>query len=158
MPLPLTAHRVVYSDGACSKTGFGGWAWAVQDGLSASGAVSGTTNQRMELHAVLEAVTNLPGPLTVVSDSAYVVNAFVDAWWEKWQRNGWRNAKGDPVANRDLWEPLIAAVEPDSGRVRFRHIRGHCGDPMNDLVDRLAVQARRDHEAASQPIPLRNFD
>jgi len=131
----------VWTDGACSgNPGPGGWAWATRDGRQASGAVSLTTNQRMEIQAALEAVTALKGPLLVISDSTYVVNCFRDEWWRGWLARDWINAAKKPVANRDLWEPLIGVV---TGRddVRFRWVKGHSGDPMNDLVDQLAVQA-----------------
>ncbi|MEO6121964.1 MAG: ribonuclease H [Acidimicrobiales bacterium] len=132
----------VYTDGAClGNPGPGGWAWAVPGGAFASGADAATTNQRMELRAALEAVGSLEGPVEVVSDSTYVVNCFRDRWWEGWLERGWRNKARQPVANRDLWEPLIDAVRADAGRVRFRWVKGHSGDPMNDLVDRLAVEA-----------------
>ncbi|MGH9158088.1 MAG: ribonuclease H family protein [Acidimicrobiales bacterium] len=132
----------VYTDGAClGNPGPGGWAWAVPDGPFRSGADGATTNQRMEVRAALEAVGSLAGKLEVVSDSTYVVNCFRDRWWEGWLARGWRNAAKQPVANRDLWEPLIDAVRSDPGRVRFRWVKGHSGDPMNDLVDRLAVEA-----------------
>jgi ribonuclease HI len=132
----------VYTDGACSgNPGPGGWAWAVApDGSpSSSGGVSHTTNQRMEIYAVLDALRSLEGELTVVSDSTYVVNCFRDRWWEKWMRNGWKNSQRLPVANVDLWQPLIQLVQ-DRQPV-FRWVKGHSGDPMNDLVDRLAVAA-----------------
>jgi ribonuclease HI len=132
----------VYTDGAClGNPGPGGWAWAVPGGPYASGAAARTTNQRMEIQAVLEAVTTLAGPLQVVSDSTYVVNCFRDRWWEGWLARGWRNSQKKPVANRDLWEPLISAYRADQERLRFRWVKGHSGDTMNDLVDRLAVAA-----------------
>ena len=135
---------VVYTDGACvGNPGPGGWAWAVPGGRFASGAEALTTNQRMEVTAALEAVRALPGPLEVVSDSTYVVNCFRDRWWEGWIARGWRNKAKQPVANRDLWEPLVAAVQADPERVRFRWVKGHSADPVNDLVDRLAVEAAR---------------
>src|SRR5580658_6894807 len=99
---------VVYTDGACrGNPGPGGWAWAVPDGPYRSGAADHTTNQRMEINAVLDAVVTLPGPLEVVSDSTYVVNCFRDRWWEGWIRRDWRNSQKQPVANKDLWEVLI---------------------------------------------------
>ncbi len=109
-----------------------------------SGGEPRTTNQRMELLAVLEALRSLgvgseAGPIEVVSDSTYVVNCFRDRWWVKWQRNGWKNSKKEPVANTDIWKPLVDLV--NSGDVRFRWVKGHSGDPMNDLVDQLAVAA-----------------
>ena len=137
-------RTVVYTDGAClGNPGPGGWAWAVPGGRFASGAEPLTTNQRMEVTAVLEAVRALDGPLEVVSDSTYVVNCFRDRWWEGWIARGWRNKAKQPVANRDLWEPLVAAVQADPERVRFRWVKGHGTDPVNDLVDRLAVEAAR---------------
>jgi ribonuclease HI len=133
----------VWTDGACSgNPGPGGWAWATKDGRQGSGGDPSTTNQRMEIRAALEAVTALDGPLVVVSDSTYVVNCFRDGWWRGWLSRGWVNSAKKPVANRDLWEPLITAVR-DRGDVTFRWVKGHSGDPMNDLVDRLAVEAGR---------------
>jgi ribonuclease HI len=95
----------------------------------------------MEIQAVLRAVTGLDGPLEVVSDSTYVVNCFRDRWWERWLARGWRNSQNKPVANQDLWEPLIDTYRADPERLQFRWVKGHSGDPMNDLVDRLAVEA-----------------
>jgi ribonuclease HI len=136
------ATTTVYTDGAClGNPGPGGWAWAVPGGSYASGAAARSTNQRMEIQAALEAVVALDGPLEIVSDSTYVVNCFRDRWWQGWLARDWRNSQKKPVANRDLWEPLIAAYLADSGRLRFRWVKGHSGDPMNDLVDRLAVAA-----------------
>ena len=130
-----------YTDGACSgNPGPGGWAWAVPDGPFASGAAPDTTNQRMELQAAHEAVQAIDGPLEVVSDSTYVVNCFRDRWYAGWHRRGWKNSKKEPVANRDLWEPFIDLVLA-RGDVAFRWVKGHSDDPMNDLVDRLAVAA-----------------
>jgi ribonuclease HI len=131
----------VFTDGACSgNPGPGGWAWAVADGRQGSGGEATTTNQRMELRAVLEALRALDGPLVVVSDSTYVVNCFRDEWWKGWQARGWRNSAKQPVANRDLWEPLVELVT-SRGDVSFRWVKGHSGDAMNDLVDQLAVAA-----------------
>jgi ribonuclease HI len=133
----------VWTDGACSgNPGPGGWAWATKDGRRASGGDGHTTNPRMEIQAALEAVRALDGPLTVVSDSTYVVNCFRDGWWRGWLSRGWVNSAKKPVANRDLWEPLVIAVR-DRGDVTFRWVKGHSGDPMNDLVDQLAVDAGR---------------
>jgi ribonuclease HI len=133
---------IVYTDGACQgNPGPGGWAWAVPGGPYRSGAEPATTNQRMEIRAALEAVISLDGPLEVVSDSTYVVNCFRDRWWEGWLAKGWLNSAKKPVKNRDLWQPLIDAYRADPQRIRFRWVKGHSTDPMNDLVDRLAVQA-----------------
>ena len=141
---PVQDHLIVYTDGACAgNPGPGGWAWAVSPSGSpwASGGEARSTNQRMEVQAVLEALRALPGPVVVVSDSTYVVNCFRDRWWEGWLRKGWTNSKRQPVANRDLWEPLVTLVRSREDEVAFRWVKGHSGDPMNDLVDRLAVEA-----------------
>jgi ribonuclease HI len=130
----------VWTDGACSgNPGPGGWAWATRDGRQASGGELGTTNQRMEIKAALEAVRALEGPLVVVSDSTYVVNCFRDGWWKGWLARGWVTSAKKPVVSRDLWEPLITLVN-DRGDVSFRWTKGHSGDEMNDLVDKLAVE------------------
>ena len=131
----------VYTDGACSgNPGPGGWAWAVDDGRHAAGSEPVTTNQRMEIRAALEAVRALPGPLVVVSDSTYVVNCFRDGWWRGWRTRSWTTTARKPVANRDLWEPLVDLVE-ERGDVAFRWVKGHSGNRLNDLADELAVAA-----------------
>ena len=138
----MTNATVVFTDGACAgNPGRGGWAWAVSPGgepFGAGGAAQ-TTNQRMELQAVLEALRALPGELTIVSDSTYVVHCFRDRWWVKWKANGWKNSQKQPVANTDIWKPLVELVQ--ERQPTFRWVKGHSGDPMNDLVDRLAVAA-----------------
>jgi ribonuclease HI len=138
----MSSTRTIYTDGACSgNPGPGGWAWAeAPEGTpNGSGSEAHTTNQRMEIMAVLEALRATDGPVTIVSDSTYVVNCFRDKWWVRWQANGWRNAKKEPVANADLWKPLIDLVQ--QRQPEFRWVKGHSGDQMNDLVDRLAVAA-----------------
>jgi ribonuclease HI len=131
----------VYTDGACSgNPGPGGWAWAIDRDRFASGSERLSTNQRMEIRAALEAVTTISGPLVVVSDSTYVVNCFRDRWWDGWLRRDWTTSAKKPVANRDLWEPLVTAVR-DRGDVAFQWVKGHSGHEMNDLVDQLAVAA-----------------
>ncbi|HSJ26808.1 MAG TPA: ribonuclease H, partial [Acidimicrobiia bacterium] len=133
----MTRTRV-YTDGACSgNPGPGGWAWIVPDGPFAAGAADPTTNQRMELTAVLEAVRALDGPLEIISDSTYVVNCFRDRWWEGWIRRGWTNSQRKPVANRDLWEPLVTLYQERD--LAFRWVKAHAGDRWNELADRLAV-------------------
>ncbi len=138
----MSAQVRVYTDGAClGNPGPGGWAWVTSDGPHASGAEPRTTNQRMELTAAWRAVEAHPDrPVTVVSDSTYVVNCFRNGWWKGWLERGWRNSKKQPVANRDLWEPFVALV---TGRddVTFEWVKGHSGDPMNDAADRLATAA-----------------
>ena len=133
--------REVFTDGACvGNPGPGGWAWALDRETYDSGGELVSTNQRMEIRAALEAVRALDGPLVVVSDSTYVVNCFRDRWWEGWLARGWTTSSRMPVANQDLWQPLIEAYRA-RGDVAFRWIKGHSGDAMNDLVDALAVAA-----------------
>jgi ribonuclease HI/uncharacterized phage-like protein YoqJ len=148
---------IVYTDGACSgNPGPGGWAWAIPGGRFRSGAEARTTNQRMELTAAHEALRSIDGPVVVMSDSTYVVNCFRDRWYEGWIKRGWLNTAKKPLANRDLWEPLIElalarGVErgADRGGIDFRWVKGHGDDPMNDVVDRLAVEAALTQEGRS---------
>jgi ribonuclease HI len=148
--VPAPGETVVYTDGACiGNPGPGGWAWAVVDGPFGSGAEAHSTNQRMEITAVLKALEALDGPVLVMSDSTYVVNCFRDRWYEGWRRRGWKNTAGKPVANQDLWEPLLD-LGLDPGRpVRFGWVKGHSGDTMNDRVDLLATTAAATQEAAA---------
>ncbi len=135
---------VIYTDGACSgNPGPGGWAWAVSPTGEPrkSGGEPHSTNQRMEIMAAYDAVLTYaddPRPLVIVADSNYVVKCFTDNWWQGWIKRGWKNSQRQPVANRDLWEPFIELVQR-RGNVEFAWVKGHSGDPMNDLVDSLAV-------------------
>ncbi len=134
--------RQIHTDGACrGNPGPGGWAWASGDEF-ASGAAEHTTNQRMEMMAVIEALReNEDDPIEIVSDSSYVVKCFNDRWYVGWLRRGWKNSQGKPVANRDLWEQLFALVLDAKRDVRFSWVKGHSGDAMNELVDALATEA-----------------
>ena len=137
---------VIYTDGACSgNPGPGGWAWATSPTGEpcATGGETHTTNQRMELMAALEALrshADHAGPIEIRSDSTYVVHCFRDSWWVGWQKRGWKNSQRQPVANRDIWEPLIDAVNK-RGNVTFTWVKAHNGEPMNEHVDALAVAA-----------------
>jgi ribonuclease HI len=141
-PVAVEGETVVYTDGSCiGNPGPGGWAWVVAEGPYGSGAEAHSTNQRMEITAVVKALEALEGPVLVMSDSTYVVNCFRDRWWEGWKRRGWKNTAGKPVANRDLWEPLLALALDPARTVRFGWVKGHSGDIMNDRVDLLATAA-----------------
>ena len=132
----------VYTDGACKgNPGPGGWGWAVPDGPTGSGGAEQTTNQRMELEAVLRAVESLPGPLRIHSDSTYVVNCFNDQWYDGWLKRGWKNSQKKPVANRDLWEPLIDHYLQRVDEIEFIWVKGHAGNVWNERADELAVAA-----------------
>lgn len=131
----------VYTDGSC-RMGIGGWAWWNQDtGESESGVESPSTNQRMELYAALDAIDTYLDDryLVIISDSAYLVNCFIDGWWVKWRANGWRNRDGKPIENQDIWEPLINLVE-HHGTVQFEKVKGHSGVPGNERADALAAR------------------
>jgi len=149
---------VVYTDGSClGNPGRGGWAWAVPDGPYESGADAATTNQRMEIVAVLRALETLvphagPEGIAVHSDSTYVVKCFTDKWWAGWERRGWKNSAGAPVANRDLWEPLFALVLHGSVPITFSWVKGHSGDKWNDVVDLLATSAASTGSGKSGPL------
>ena len=107
-----------------------------------SGGEDNTTNQRMELTAVVEALRALKvtgWDVAVYSDSAYIVNAFREDWIGRWQKNGWKNSKKEDVANQDLWKSLLALM--DKNRVRIEKVKGHSGDQWNERCDELARNA-----------------
>ncbi len=83
----------------------------------------------------------VPQQITIVSDSTYVVNCFRDSWYRGWFARGWKNSQKQPVANQDLWKPLITLYLDHQSQVTFEWVKGHSGNRMNDLVDALAVAA-----------------
>jgi ribonuclease HI len=107
----------------------------------------------MEITAALEALRALtperPAGIEVVSDSTYVVNCFRDRWWEGWLKRDWKNTQRKPVANRDLWEPLLEVGLSDEVPVTWRWVKGHSGDTWNDRVDELATVAADSGRGAS---------
>jgi ribonuclease HI len=135
----------LWADGACSgNPGPGGWGAVLRLGdrvRELSGGDPQTTNNRMELTAVLEGLRALTRPVDVVIhvDSSYVERAFTQGWLEGWRRNGWRTAGKQPVKNRDLWEQLAAEVERH--RVTWKRVKGHSGVELNERADALAVAA-----------------
>ncbi len=137
---------IIYTDGACSgNPGPGGWGAVLLHGRNRkeiSGAEVLTTNQRMELLAVVKALEALKvtgWDVEVHSDSAYVVNAFTQKWLDKWQQNGWKNSKKEDVANQDLWKDLLRLTALN--RVAMKKVKGHSGDELNERCDQLARQA-----------------
>ena len=108
-----------------------------------SGGESVTTNNRMEMTAVIEGLRALkrPGAVVVHIDSSYVMDAFDKGWLDRWQERGWVTGKRKPVLNRDLWELLLAEVVRH--QVTWVKVKGHSGDELNDRVDALAVAACR---------------
>jgi len=137
---------VIYTDGACSgNPGPGGWAACLLYGESAKTLCGGeplTTNNRMELLAVISALEALRRPCEVSlrTDSSYVVNSVEKRWVYGWMAKGWVR-EGKPVPNADLWRRLLPLLERHS--VRFAWLRGHNGDEYNELCDKLAVEQSR---------------
>jgi ribonuclease HI len=137
-------HVEIFSDGACSgNPGPGGWG-AILRYRSVERELSGyapdTTNNRMELTAVLEAVRALKEPcrVTICTDSQYLRDG-ITKWIIRWQQNGWKTSAKEPVKNRDLWEALDAAIQPH--QVEWVWVKGHTGHPENERCDVLARAA-----------------
>lgn len=133
---------VIYTDGACSgNPGKGGWCAILNyNGIEKviSGGEAMTTNNRMELTAVIEGLSCLREPCEVdlYSDSAYTVNAIVEGWVYGWRKNGWRkNDKGE-VKNVDLWEKLLSLI--DTHKVNFLKVKGHADNELNNRCDKIA--------------------
>lgn len=133
----------IYSDGACSgNPGPGGWGAILRYGKyerEMSGGEKQTTNNRMELLAIISALKALNEPCKVFihSDSKYVIDAVVQGWAKKWKANGWMRNKKDKALNVDLWEQLLALL--DKHQVEFEWVKGHSGHPENERCDQLAV-------------------
>jgi ribonuclease HI len=131
----------IFSDGACKgNPGPGGWGALLRYGTAEKELWGGepvTTNNRMELMAVIRALESLKRPcrVQVTTDSQYVKQG-VTSWMALWKRNGWRTAERKPVKNRDLWERLDQAVSRHE--LQWRWVRGHTGHPENERADRLA--------------------
>ena len=135
---------VIYADGACEgNPGPGGFAAIIEgegEPREIVGSVPQTTNNRMELMAIIRALVSLSEPtrVHVVTDSQYVVLGMTQ-WIHAWKRKRWRTASGQPVKNKDLWMKLLALA--DEHQVSWEWIRGHSGHPQNERVDRLAKKA-----------------
>lgn len=133
----------LFTDGACSgNPGPGGYGAILRFGEAEkelSGGESSTTNNRMELMAVIAGLQSLKTPcdVTVYSDSKYVVDAIEKGWAKKWQQNGWKRGASKPALNQDLWQILLDLL--DEQQVTFCWVRGHDGHPENERCDRLAV-------------------
>jgi ribonuclease HI len=141
---PTTAqHVVIYTDGACKgNPGPGGWgALMTADGKVKElfGGELATTNNRMEMMAVIEALSALKRPcrVTLHVDSQYVLKGMTE-WIKGWKARGWRTAAKEPVKNVDLWQKLDALVTGSGHRIEWIWVRGHDGDPGNERADVLA--------------------
>ena len=133
----------LFTDGACSgNPGPGGWGAILRSGdyeKELSGGQAQTTNNRMELTAVIEGLSALKYPCKVrlVTDSKYVADGISKGWAASWRKNGWRKADKKPALNPDLWEKLLDLLEVHE--VEIEWIKGHAGHPENERCDRLAV-------------------
>ena len=132
----------LYTDGACSgNPGRGGWGAVLLYGehrRELSGGERETTNNRMELTAVIEGLKALKVAceVDIYSDSAYTVNAFLEGWVAGWERAGWKKADNKPVLNADLWQALLALTRMHC--VRFHKVKGHADNELNNRCDALA--------------------
>ena len=147
---------IIYTDGSCLKNpgGNGGWAAILRHEASSSereisGGMATTTNNRMEITAVLEGLKCLKVPceVTVVTDSQYVSNSITKGWVFNWAKKGWRDDKGKPRLNTDLWKQMLELL--NYHKVHIQWIRGHQGHRENERCDRLAKAAA---ESGSLPV------
>ena len=145
----------LYTDGACSgNPGPGGWGAVLRFGSAEKelcGGEENTTNNRMELMAVIRGLEalNRPCEVELYSDSQYVVNAFNQHWIEGWIKKGWKRGKNEPVKNTDLWKRLLEAKKPH--QVNFNWVKGHDGHPQNERCDTLATTAADGNELQVDP-------
>ncbi|HEY9281680.1 MAG TPA: ribonuclease HI [Eoetvoesiella sp.] len=136
-------HVDIWTDGACKgNPGLGGWGALLRQGPHEKvlfGGEPNTTNNRMELMAVIEALKALKRPCDVIvhTDSQYVQKGMTE-WLPNWKRRGWRTADKKPVKNADLWQQLDVLVEQHS--LKWKWVKGHAGDPGNERADELANQ------------------
>lgn len=150
----MTMSLRLYTDGACSRNGqegaIGGWAFVIVDSEdniidSGNGRAENTTNQQMELTAIIEGLSALVKlsffTAEIFSDSAYCINAINDGWINRWLRNGWLTSKKEPVKNQGYWEALYALYSVDD-RLTFTKVKGHSTDKWNNYVDAMAVNSK----------------
>ncbi len=141
---------VIYTDGACSgNPGPGGWGAVLLYGphrKELSGFVAETTNNKMELLAAVEALRMLKVPCQVelYSDSAYLINAWKQGWLANWQKNGWKNAKKQPVENQELWQELLRLARIH--QVSWIKVKGHSDNEENNRCDEMARQQIARHK------------
>ena len=139
----MSKNIILYTDGACSgNPGPGGWAAILfykDHELVKSGGEIDTTNNRMELTAVIEGLSALKEhcDVTVFSDSKYIIDSVQKEWVYNWRRRGWRTSSGDSALNVDLWQCLLELLELH--KVNFIWVKGHEGNEMNERCDSIAV-------------------
>ena len=150
--ISMSDKVVIHTDGACSgNPGPGGYGTVMQFGehcKELSGGFRKTTNNRMELLAVIEGLRLLKRPceVTVFSDSKYIVDAVNKGWARRWQANGWKRNKRERALNPDLWANLLKLL--DTHEVSLQWVKGHAGNPGNERADALAVAASQRDDLA----------
>lgn len=138
---------ILYTDGACSgNPGPGGWgALLIWNGKERelSGGASQTTNNRMEMRAVIEGLKALKEPCRVKihSDSALIINTFKQNWIKNWLKRDWKKSDRKPVENRDLWQEMLEAMKPH--KIEWIKVKGHSTNKLNNRVDQIAVNASK---------------
>ena len=148
-------HLIFYTDGACSgNPGVGGWAFVevlpCDSGIKTNvvtGNKQQTTNNEMELTAVymalVKAYKTKTKQVTVYCDSAYVVNAITKGWLINWYNNGWKTKEGKPVKNKQIWEKMYKLLYEKKMQITMYKVKGHAGEPLNELADKSAVEAKQ---------------
>ncbi len=135
----------IYTDGACSgNPGPGGWGAVLRyknHQKEISGSENNTTNNRMEITALIKALEIVKEPcnIKVYTDSKYVCDSITKGWALSWKNKGWKKSDGKPALNSDLWEKLLSLINIHN--VEFTWIKGHAGHPENELCDKLATSA-----------------
>ena len=143
---------VIYTDGAVTKAGSGGWAYVVVEDdkqvLARSGQMDGSTNNTMELMGPIMALSDIENcdePITIISDSQYVVQG-ITTWIIGWMNNGWIGSNNTPVKNKELWKRLWDLKK--QYKVKFEWVKGHAGNQFNEIADKLAQAQSRGTEVA----------
>lgn len=143
---------IAYCDGGCrgnqEKNNVGGWGVAISYGVhnhEIRGGKIGTTNNQMEIQAVISALKSVRGAghidMEIYCDSAYVVNCMNQGWMKNWVRNGWKNSKKEPVKNKELWIELDMLINERQHTPKFFKVKGHSGVELNERADQLANEA-----------------
>lgn len=152
--MPDMKHVIIYTDGACANNpyGNGGYGTIIVNGTQRqelSGGFQNTTNNRMEMYAVIKGLEALQEPCeaTVYSDSKYLVDSISKGWVYRWQTNNWMRNKKDPALNVDLWQRILDLCQKH--KVTLQWVRGHAGHPENERCDQLAVRALKQENLPS---------
>lgn len=152
---------LIYTDGSCdaNPNGNGGYSCIIfknENPIFLSGYEPNTTNQRMEMQAVIAGLSFIkkPSNIKVFTDSAYVANCFIQKWYEKWQKNGWKTSTGSDVLNKDLWRDLIELLKYHTS-VTFIKVKGHSDNMFNNKCDEMAKDVVAFKKAVNMAIEKR---